>query len=104
MEITEIDAIDTFFSDFANSEIEGHGDEWYALLEVLRMQFHRFTVELCEMNDGAYYHLEVISHTDDELMSSDRAHATEESGTSFYRFETKAGALEAITRFLAAAL
>jgi hypothetical protein len=101
---TTTDAVEEFFADFANCEVSDWGDG--DLLEIHRGTFQRFTTEICEMNDGEHYVMRIEAHSDDELMSSDRYYpdSSERGGETYYRFETKEGALEALRRFQFAVL
>lgn len=97
------DKIETFFSDFANSEIDTH-DDYDQFLEIARGTLNGFKWELAEMNGGAYYVLDITAHSDKAWNLGSYIGPDYTEGTSLYRFQTIEGAREALNRFLNAAL
>lgn len=98
--------LEAFFSDYANSITDTHGDT-SELLEICQGMLSGFTFEVCEIDAGAHYTLEVRQHTDREWnMESDFSDLRDEGRgmATLYRFETLAAAQGALARFLSAAL
>lgn len=98
--------IESFFSDYANNEVETHGDT-ESMCETFQGIMSGFAVEICEIDDGAHYTLSIVAHdvtawniTADAFDVAQR----EGKGATLYRFETLAGAQEALSAFLSAAL
>lgn len=74
------------------------------MLEISNIVVPGFFLEICEMNGGEYYILEISAcDTRDGVMIEE---VTRPTGTErgFYRFHSKEGLREALSRFLAAAL
>lgn len=104
MEITA-NAIETFFSDFGNSEIMWDG-QCDVLTEIAQGNSIGFFWEALEINDGAFYVLEIAAHRDMELAMEERTrpHADLIEGTTHYRFETLQALKEALARFMLASI
>jgi hypothetical protein len=101
LEITH-DAIDTFFSDFANCEVDAR--DYSELLEIAQIVISGFYIEVLEIDDGAHYVLAIAPHADAAWNIRDSASPLIEVEATWYRFETLHAAKEALARFLSAAI
>lgn len=97
-------AIETFFSDFANSEVAYDGTE-NVLLEVFKGVWQGFYVEVLDIDETDHFLLCISAHeTQDWNCNGELPENLPSTGRSYYRFETLPGALEALGRFQMASI